>query len=142
MKSKYGFQRADRVSQQILETLARIMLTEVRDPRVQNLQFTDVELSEDLRHAKVFFVPMLEGLEPAEELEQSDVDTDPELQEIFEGLEHMTGFLRSKLGERLELRHVPELLFRYDLSVSRGRRIEKLLDEVREDLEDDQTEDE
>lgn len=120
MAKRRDYDRLDRVNQQLLEVISGAMLTEVRDPRVQSVQITAVEASPDLRHAQVYYV-LLEGL---------DGETDP--RRVADGLERISGFLRSQVGKRTRLKHTPQLEFRYDESIEHGRRIESLLAELPE----------
>lgn len=112
MKKKRAYKRTDRVGQNMLELLASMLLVDVKDPRVAQVQLMAVDVTSDLRYAKVFYI-LLDKREP-----------DPEAQD---GLQRAAGFLRRELGDRLTMRYVPELKFEYDQSVERGRRIEDLL---------------
>ncbi len=113
------FSRSQRVAEQIRRELAELIRLEVKDPRVGFITLTDVEISPDYAHAKVFFTSMKgeEGLD-----------------EILAGLRRASGFLRRELGRRVRIHTTPELHFHYDASVERGSRMSKLIDEaVRED---------
>ena len=118
MKKRSGVSRAERVGQQVHQVVARLLLTGVDDPRLREIQITGVELSPDLRSGKIYFV-MLSGEEP-----------DPE---VLEGVGRLTGFVRSHLASELSLRYVPELEFKFDEAVLRGRRIDDILSNLRED---------
>ena len=111
------YQRADRVADSLLEVMAEILRREIDDPRLQGLNLTGVKLSKDLRNAKVFF-----SLLPGQGSHQ----------EAFAGLTRAGGFIRGQLGKKLKLRFVPALEFIYDDSEEKARRIEALLDKVRE----------
>jgi ribosome-binding factor A len=112
-----GTERTDRVGQQIHEVLASLFLFEVEDPRLQKVQLTGVEVTGDLRIANVYYVVIdRESPEPEESVRKA--------------LDRSTGFLRKMLGDRLRMKHTPELRFHYDESIARGRRIEALLEEV------------
>jgi ribosome-binding factor A len=76
---------------------------------------TDVEVTPDVKQAKVYFT-VLGGKEAREEAQA--------------GLRSAAGWLRRELGRRVRLRHVPELIFRYDRSLERGERISAILDEL------------
>lgn len=115
---RQSYDRIDRVNQQILEVLSRVILREVRDPRLQTVQLTAVEASPDLRYAKVYYVLM-------DEREDS--------QRVRQGLESSAGFLRRELSKAVRLKHVPELDFTYDESIERGRRMEKILSGLHEE---------
>lgn len=114
----HGFSRSDRVAEQIRRDLTEL-LRQVKDPRVAGvlplLTITDVEVSTDYTHAKVFYTS-LAGAERAKD--------------IAKGLGHAAIFLRRELGRRLRIHHIPELHFTYDASVERGSRLSRLIDEV------------
>ena len=113
------YSRGQRVSEQIRRELAELIRLEVKDPRVGFISLTDVELSPDYAHAKVFFTSMTgrEGLE-----------------EILTGLRRASGFLRRELGRRVRIHTTPQLHFHYDQSVEEGSRLSQLIDQsVEED---------
>ena len=96
-------------------TLAELLQFEVKDPRVQNVSLTSVDLSRDLSVARVYF----SLLEP---------DADPA--EALEGLQRAAGFLRGKLGKAIKARHVPELRFVHDDSAAEAVRLGALIDQA------------
>lgn len=109
------FSRAQRVAEQIRRDLAELLRQEVKDPRIGFITLTDVEVSSDFSHAKVYFTSMTgtEGLE-----------------EILAGLRRASGFLRRELGRRIRIHTLPELHFHYDSSVERGVALSALIDEA------------
>jgi ribosome-binding factor A len=109
------FPRARRIADQIQRELADILRLELKDPRAGMITITDVELTPDYNHAKVFFTTLAD----AAGVEHS-----------IEALHHAAGFLRTQLARRMKLRTVPELQFRYDTSVERGMRLSRLIDEA------------
>jgi ribosome-binding factor A len=111
------YQRSDRVGDSLLEIIAEVLRREIHDPRLQRLNLTGVKLSKDLRHAKVFF-----RLFPGEETRE----------EALAGLKSAAGFLRSRLSKQLKIRFVPAIEFVYDDSEDEARRIEALLDKIRQ----------
>ena len=113
-KQQRGFKRTDRLNSQFLEVLSQIFLFEVEDPRVKQVQVTAVDVAPDLSFARVFYVML------------SQDESTPSV-EVEQTLERLSGFLRRKVGERLQLRQLPVLRFSFDTSISRGRRIEQLL---------------
>ena len=113
--AKTGYNRADRVADQIRMEVADILMRKIKDPRVRSVTITDVELTNDLRLARVFVTAL---------------GTDAEKREIFAGLVKATGFVRSELGRRVTLRYLPEILFLEDLSGPRGDRVLQLLEEL------------
>ena len=113
------FERTQRVSHFLHEEVARLLQNTVRDPRVQKVNLTGVEVSRDLSHAKVFFT-LMNDASPEERAEVTAV------------LSKVSGFLRSELAKASAMRTVPRLSFRFDESVGRGRDMESLLKEVRQ----------
>lgn len=109
------FSRSQRVAEQVRRELAELIRLEVKDPRVGFITLTDVEITPDYAHAKVFFTSMRgeEGLD-----------------EILVGLRRASGFLRRELGKRVRIHTLPELHFQYDSSVERGSRMSQLIDQV------------
>jgi len=113
------YSRSQRVVEQIRRELAELIRLEVKDPRVGFITLTDVEITPDYAHAKVFFTSMTG---------EADVP------EIMQGLRRASGFLRRELGRRIRIHTIPELHFNYDRSVEEGSRLSRLIDEVvRED---------
>jgi len=126
MTSLTNFKRKDRVGDLIKEEISHILLKDVRDPRIQQITITGVKMSDDLRTAKVFFVPLGTGALAIE---------------TGEGLKKATPFVRRELGKNLRLRYVPTLTFIYDDSFEYGDRIERLLQEIRRNEQTDDTTD-
>lgn len=102
--------------------MSDILLKEVRDPRIGTLTITGVEVSDDLRLARIFFVEM---------------GHDTVTPETKEALEKARGFLRKELGRRLQLRHVPEVVFTVDTSFAYGSRIERILADLKKTGDND-----
>ena len=120
--------RARRVAEQIQRELPGLIRLEVDDPRVGMVTLTDVEVAGDLAHAKVFFTVLGDGSEGDSEKPADDgVDRRAE---SLAALQRAAGFLRVQLGHRLLLRTVPQLHFAYDVSVERGVRLSRLIDEA------------
>jgi ribosome-binding factor A len=117
MTSQRGFARSERVGQQIHELVARLLITEVDDPRLARVQVTEVDVSPNLRNARVFYI-LLEG---------GEADS-----EIREALEGVTGWIRKEIGANLRLKYVPDVEFRFDEAMMRGRRIDDLLTGLRD----------
>ncbi len=113
---KPASKRATRVADQIRMEVADILMRKVRDPRLRDVTITDVAVTNDLRLARVYYTSFING---------------PHERELAEGLAKANGFIRSELGQRLEIRYTPELVFHRDVSGPRGDRILELLDQVR-----------
>ena len=110
--------RSERVADLIKAEISDLLLKEVRDPRIGSVTITAVELTDDLRSAKIFFVKL---------------GDDSNSQEIQNHLQKAAGFIKRELGKRLQLRYVPMLTFLYDPSFEYGNRIEKLLAQVKQE---------
>jgi ribosome-binding factor A len=113
--------RKERLGNQVREIVAQCILFEAKDPRLQSISITDVELSGDLRHAKVYFY-----------VHQGD---EKERTELKRALDRASGFLRSRLGQEIRSRHTPELVFYYDDSIERGAEMDEILRKVRQEDE-------
>jgi len=111
------YQRSERVGDLLLEVLAELLRREIHDPRLQWLNLTGVKVSKDLRQAKVFF-NLLGGSADKSEAQAA--------------LKSAGGFIRSRVGKNLKLRFVPAIDFVYDDSEDEARRIDALLDKVKE----------
>jgi ribosome-binding factor A len=109
------FKRADRVAGLIQEELSRLLLREVKDPRLHEVIIMAVRVSADLRHARVLFM--------ASRRQGGTED-------ILTGLRSASGFLRGQLGRTLRLRYAPELTFEEDTSVERSLHVAALLKQV------------
>ena len=105
--------RSDRVAEAVREEVATFLAESVKDPRIIGfVTVTAVEITQDLRHAKVFV---------------SVMGSEAEKEATFEGLASTASHLRSRVGRALRLRVAPEFLFKEDDSVARAARIESLL---------------
>ncbi|MEO6171303.1 MAG: 30S ribosome-binding factor RbfA [Lysobacter sp.] len=107
------FHRSDRVSAQLRRELGTLVHAAVREHGLPSVSVSDVEITRDLAHAKVFVT----ALQPER------------AQEAMKGLKELVKPIRFELGRAMQLRHVPELHFHYDDSVDRGERIDTLLRE-------------
>jgi ribosome-binding factor A len=112
--------RQERVSEMMREELGLLIGAELTDPRLADamVNVTDVEVSQDLRNARVY---VEHRLDPARS------------SEVMEALRHAETYLRHALVENLDLRFVPMLSFHIDNSNQRGRRIDALLDLLAEE---------
>lgn len=105
--------RADRVADRIREELARLLREEVRDPRIGFVTLTSVDLSPDLRHARIYFTVLGQ-----------------ETQQALAALDRASPFLRRKLARSAGLRFTPRLEFRHDASLESGLRVDRILDDL------------
>ena len=107
------FPRARRVADQMQRELSELIRLEVKDPRVGMLTITEIEVTRDMDHAKVFFTTL---------------GGKTEHDACLEGLQRASGFLRTQLSQRMQLRQVPKLSFVYDHSVERGVQLSQLIE--------------
>lgn len=121
--------KRQRVNDSVMQEIS-LIVREVKDPRVGMITVTAAEVSGDLKYAKIYFSAF-----------------DADVKETLQGLRSASGFIRSQLARRLNLRATPELTFVYDDSVSHGAHIAQVLhsldipsdtDDVRENADDDE----
>jgi ribosome-binding factor A len=114
--------RVSRVASLIKREVSLMLLHDIKDDRVGAgmVSVTDVDVSGDLQHAKIFV---------------SIYGTDEARQETMAGLTAATGFVRSELGHRVRLRRTPEVIFLEDRSLERGDRILSLLNRLERERE-------
>lgn len=108
---KKSFYRTDRVSAQLRRELGTIVHAMVRVHGLPSVSVSDVEITRDMAHAKVFVT----ALQPER------------AKEAMKGLKELTPEIRHELSRAVKMRHTPELHFHYDDSVDRGERIDNLL---------------
>jgi ribosome-binding factor A len=111
-----SYNRSERVAEEIRKEAATMLFGEIHDPRIGFVTITKVQVSKDLRHAKVYF---------------SIVGSDEEKEKTIEGLQSSSGYMRREIGKRLKLRYFPELTFKYDDSLEYASRIEKIIKEIK-----------
>jgi len=108
----HPYKRSARLGELLLAEISEVVARDLKDPRLGFITFTRVELSEDLRHAKVF---------------ASILGSEPEKARTLQGLASATGYIRRHLGRILRLRYTPELTFLIDESMEHGAKIAQLL---------------
>jgi ribosome-binding factor A len=116
------YKRCDRVADLLHREIAELVFRRVKDPRVANITISGVNVSGDLRNARVFFC--ITGGRDADESAKKNA---------LAGLDKAGGFLRQELGRRLSLRYVPQLDFAYDTSFEYGDKMERLLKDLHTD---------
>ena len=107
--------RSHRVGDQILREISNLLLRKVRDPRLKGVSLTDVRMSKDLRHAYVYY---------------SLFGQDEQKKEAQAGFESAKGFIRKEIGERVHLKYIPDIRFKYDTSLEYGQKMERLLEKI------------
>ncbi|MBE3565612.1 MAG: 30S ribosome-binding factor RbfA [Thermogemmatispora sp.] len=110
--------RQEKLGELIAEELSDLLRTRMKDPRIGFVSITRVEVSGDLAHAKVYV---------------SVLGSDEERRNTMAALKRATGFLRHELAGRLVLRHVPELVFKLDLSLEKGAQVMELIKQIEQE---------
>jgi len=108
--------RIERLNHAFQEEISKILMTEIKDEEIQFVTITDVDTTSDLSFAKVYFTVLDDSLK----------------QQTLEALKKAAPFIRTKLAERVEIRHTPELRFIYDTSIEYGNNIDKILESINE----------
>jgi ribosome-binding factor A len=108
------YKRTDRVADYLRKELATLIQFGMRDPRVDLVSITEVEVSKDLAYARVFFTVL-------------GKDSEDEAKDSAEALNRAAGFMRSQLSKDSSMRMVPQLKFLFDKSVGQGRYMEDLI---------------
>ena len=113
--------KIERLNHLIQQEISVILMEEVRDEDLKFVTITDCDTSSDYSYCKVYFTVLEE--------DKKDV--------VLEALEGASSFIRSKLAERIDIRHTPELKFIYDTSIAYGEHIEKIINQIHEDEKED-----
>lgn len=112
------YSRSTRVAEQLRRELAELLRHASKDPRLQQVTITDVEVTRDISYARVYFSQLDDSAEQLALTQQA--------------LDRSAGFLRRELGRVMRLRHVPELKFLHDRSIAEGMRMDELIARARE----------
>ena len=104
--------KGERVASDMQRELGNILLLEARDEDFKHVTITACEVTNDLSFAKIYFTTL------------------DNREKVLHDLNNAAGFFRSKLAERLDIRHTPELKFIYDESIEYGQKIEKIIEEL------------
>jgi ribosome-binding factor A len=109
--------RPQQLGELIRAEMSDLLRLEMRDPRVELVSITEVEVTADLKYARIYF---------------SRLGSDEERQEALKALRHATPYLRRLLAPRLTIRSVPEIEFRLDSSLAHAEKVQRLLNELPE----------
>ncbi len=118
--------RMQKAAQAIREVVGTSILRDLMDPRIENVTVTNVEVSRDMRQARVYVSVM--GDEKQQQL-------------CLHGLRHAAGFLQSKVAKRIDTRYTPVLKFVLDMGVKKSIEINEILQSVLPDQDEDQVAD-
>jgi ribosome-binding factor A len=112
--------RANRVGDLILREIAELLMSRVKDPRVKKTTVTGIFVSKDLRYARVYY---------------SVIGDEQQIMETQKGLDSATGFIKREIGLRMDLKYVPDIVFKHDPSLAVGDHMEKLFQKLRAEEE-------
>jgi len=115
--------RSERVQRQLKKEISLILQEDLRDPRIGFVTLTRIDLTGDLRYAKVYFSVL--GDEAAK-------------QSSTEGIQSAVGYIRRLIGERLKLKYVPEISFKLDKSIEYSINLEKTFERLKNEREQNQ----
>ena len=115
---KKPYQRSHRLGDLIKQEVSRLLLIEVKDPRIGMITITDVEMSSDIKRAKIFY---------------NVGGGEDKRRETQEGLNKASGFIRTALAQTLEIKRIPEICFEYDTSLDYGEKIDRILDSLKKE---------
>lgn len=107
--------KIDRINSNMIKEISYVLQNEVKDHNIKFVTITDVRVTNDLSFAKVYYTVL--DKEKRKETQQA--------------LKQASGFIRKKLCERIDIRHMPELEFIYDESIEYGTNIEKIIENLK-----------
>lgn len=106
--------KIERLNHAFQEEISMILMTEVKDEDIKFVTITDVDTTNDLSYAKVYFTVL----------------DDSKRQTTLDALNNAASFIRGELSKRVEVRHTPELKFIYDTSIDYGKHIEEIIEDI------------
>jgi len=112
--------RPERIASEMREYISNIIAEEIKDPRIGFITITRVEVTPDIRNAKVYF---------------SSLGGKDEKESAAEGLNSAAGFIRKSLGEKMRIKFTPELLFRLDESAEYSIHLNQIFDKIHKEKE-------
>lgn len=108
--------KVEKFENNVMRIVSDTLRLEANDKKLHEVTITDVKVSNDLSHAKIYYTL----------LNESEID------QVEKALQKALGFIRSELASKLEAKHVPELAFEYDASLEHASRIEAIIDSLHE----------
>lgn len=109
--------KVDRIGSNLVKEISYILMTEVKNPDVRFVTVTDCKVTQDLSYAKVYVT----------------VFNQDKIEETMKALKQASGFIRHELRERVDIRYIPELEFVYDESIEYGKKIEDIIEKIKEE---------
>jgi ribosome-binding factor A len=115
--------RINRISEEVKKVVSELIQNEIKDPRISGMPSVNkVSVTKDLRFAKIYI---------------SVLGSEEDKESTIEGLQSAKGFVRKEIGNRINLRHVPEPIFMLDESIEQALYMSKLIEEVNRDSKED-----
>ncbi len=118
---RFGYSRSDRISELILQEVSLIIRSEVKDPGIGFVTLTRVDVSSDLRHARIHV---------------SIMGDEEEKTRSLKALNRAKGYIRSSFGGRVRLKYLPTMVFVLDRSLEKVKRIDDLLKDMKSEQDD------
>lgn len=112
--------KLERISDMLVEQISYIINREVKDKDIEFVTVTECKVSSDLSYAKVYVTVL----------------NDAKRKETIKALNNAKGFIRGKLHDRVDIRHIPELEFVYDESIEYGQNIEKIIEQIHDKIDE------
>ena len=106
--------KIQRLNHTFMEEISNILMTEIKDEDIKFVTITGANTTNDLSFAKIYFTTLKEK------------------EKTLEALNNASGFIRKMLADRIEIRHIPELTFVFDESISYGKKIEDIIENIHE----------
>ena len=116
--------RSDRVEGQLRKEISKILQEDIKDPRIGFVTITRIDLTKNLRYARIYF---------------SILGDDNAKEESLKGIKSSIGFIRKLIAERMNLRYVPEFYFKLDNSIEYSISLEKTFERIKHEHKDSQT---
>lgn len=113
------FSRADRVSGLIQEAVSNLLQQSIKDPRLQSVSITGVDVTRDLKLARIYFVTS-----SADDISREEADA---------GFKKAHGFIKYTLAQELDLRYMPEFQFFYDESIEYGFHMDRVIERLKDE---------
>ncbi|QXM06103.1 30S ribosome-binding factor RbfA [Crassaminicella indica] len=111
-----GYQRTNRISEEIKKIVSKMIMNELKDPRISTLtSIVEVDVTRDLRYANIFI---------------SVYGSQEEKENTLTALKNASGFIRKEIGKKLKLRYTPEPIFNIDTSIEKGIYMSNLIDKL------------
>ncbi|ABQ26092.1 ribosome-binding factor A [Geotalea uraniireducens] len=120
------FKRSEKVAEAVHELISELLVKGLKDPRIGFVTITGVKVTDDMHLATVYFTV---------------IGSDAEKKATEQGLNSARGFIRKEMGKSLRMRYVPDIVFKYDVSVDYGYRIESILKEISSSEQSDDKQD-